>query len=354
MISLFEPIFYRRYWIPSRVLLAPINTGFAEDGVPTARLVRFHELRSDSSIGISMVGNVAVSNEGLSNQNTLVLQNHGSIAVYRDLADRIRSRGSLPGIQLAYSPSSLEPKRKWVARDRATEIIRLQTIVRSLSRDKIKDVLGYFYNGARLAYEASYDLIQIHCAHGYFLSLLLDPRINTRLDEFSPRGPWLPDFFEMIRKVTEGRLISVRLSGITGISSIESEQNAVISLARLLDECGFDLIDLSAGYYTIDRNLIYPTKTSDTRTFDLAKLIADHVSCLISFAGQASNLDFFASALNQRQLIALGRAFIADADFAKKHKSSRISEIIQCQLCSKCHYFSRGKNNIECGVNPDL
>jgi 2,4-dienoyl-CoA reductase-like NADH-dependent reductase (Old Yellow Enzyme family) len=354
MISLFEPVTFRNYEIPSRILLAPINTGYAQNGLPTPRLIRFQELRSDSSIGISMVGNVAVSDRGLSNENTLVLDDAASIGAYRELAERIRSRGSLPGIQLAYSPSSLQPNRGWIARDRGAEVARLQTIIQSLNGNEIKDALNAFYAAATLTYESSYDVIQLHCAHGYFLSLLLDPRINTRGDDYSADGPWVEDFFQTVRRLTTGRLLSVRLSATTGLSDRTLEQAATVRLAKFINGCGIDLIDFSAGYYTIDRNLIYPAKDSDTGTFPLSRSLSEDVECLVSFAGQASNLEFFETEISPRQLVAIGRAFIADPDFAKKYKSSRCEEINHCKSCRHCHYFSRGRTNLECGVNPDL
>jgi NADH:flavin oxidoreductase/NADH oxidase family protein len=58
------------------------------------------------------------------------------------------------------------------------ELTRLQNLVASLSATDIHENLKAFYVSVRLACEASYDAIQIHCAHGYFLSLLLDPRIK--------------------------------------------------------------------------------------------------------------------------------------------------------------------------------
>jgi 2,4-dienoyl-CoA reductase-like NADH-dependent reductase (Old Yellow Enzyme family) len=354
MISLFEPFSYRSYNIPSRVLLAPINTGYAQNGLPTPRLIRFHELRSDSSIGINIVGNVAVSARGLSNENTLVLHSWASIGAYRGLAERIRKHGSLPGIQLAYSPSSLQPDRRWIARDRGAEVARLQAIIRSLSDTAIKDALSAFYAAARLAYESSYDVIQVHCAHGYFLSLLLDPRINTREDDYSADGAWVGEFFRTIRRLTAGRLLSVRLSATMALSDRAWEHAATVRLAKLIEDCGVDLIDLSAGYYTIDRNLIYPTRDSDTGTFMLSRSISDDVDCLVSFAGQAHNLEYFQRDISSRQLLAIGRALIADPDFAKKYKSSRRDEINHCQSCRHCHYFSRGRPSLECGVNPDL
>jgi 2,4-dienoyl-CoA reductase-like NADH-dependent reductase (Old Yellow Enzyme family) len=301
-----------------------------------------------------MVGNAAVSAFGLSNKNTLILQDYTSIPAYRELAERIRKRGSLPGIQLAYSPSSLEPDRKWIARDRESEVARLQNIIRSMSSTAVRDVLDGFYAAARLAYESSYDVVQVHCAHGYFPSLLLDSRLNARNDDYSADGPWVQDFFHALRKMTAGRLLSVRLSGTIGLSDLAWEQEATLRLGKVLDHCGVDIIDLSAGYYTIDRNLIYPTRESDIGTFGLACSICDSVQCMVSFAGQASNLDHFESRLSSRQLLAIGRALIADPDFAKKFKHSRQDEINHCQSCRHCHYFSRGRTCLECGVNPNL
>jgi 2,4-dienoyl-CoA reductase-like NADH-dependent reductase (Old Yellow Enzyme family) len=100
--------------------------------------------------------------------------------------------------------------------------------------------------------------------------------------------------------------------------------------------------------------LIYPARDSDTRTFALSRSLCSEVKCLVSFAGQASNLDYFGSHISPRQLLAIGRALIADPDFAKKFKDSRQDEINHCQSCRHCHYFSRGRSCLECGVNTDL
>src|SRR5436309_1090651 len=92
----------------SRVVLAPINTGFANEGRPTIELLRFHRERSGSGIGLSIVGNVSVSMTGRSNSGTAVMR-LDTIESFREVASAIRSRGSMAGIQLAYSPARLSP-----------------------------------------------------------------------------------------------------------------------------------------------------------------------------------------------------------------------------------------------------
>ena len=41
-----------------------------------------------------------------------------------------------------------------------------------------------FVTAARRANEAGFDLLELHCAHGYLLSSFLSPLANVRTDEF--------------------------------------------------------------------------------------------------------------------------------------------------------------------------
>src|SRR5688572_2796312 len=70
---LFEPFPIRSVVLPSRILFAPINTGFTRLGRPTKRLVSFHVERSGPSIGVSIVGNVAVEPDARANAGTALL-----------------------------------------------------------------------------------------------------------------------------------------------------------------------------------------------------------------------------------------------------------------------------------------
>jgi len=161
-------------------------------------------------------------------------------------------------------------------------------------------------------------------------------------------------FFWGVRQLTLGRLLSIRLSAFIDLSDRAWELAATTQVAKLLNTIGVDIIDLSAGYYTVDRNLIYPANDSSTSTFSFSRSLCDELKCLVSFCGQASNLDYFQTIMSSNQLLALGRSFIADPEFARKYKTFRAAEINHCRSCRHCHYFSRGRSNLECGVNPNL
>src|SRR5260370_40583468 len=106
---LFEPTIWRGRTIPSRVLLAPINTGFARNHRPSLDLLAFHRERSGPAVGIGFVGNVAIAETTALNAQTAVLRSDWDLKRFAVIARAISKRGSLAGIQLASVPVGLAP-----------------------------------------------------------------------------------------------------------------------------------------------------------------------------------------------------------------------------------------------------
>jgi 2,4-dienoyl-CoA reductase-like NADH-dependent reductase (Old Yellow Enzyme family) len=353
--SLFTPVRVANRTLPSRVLLAPINTGFARNGRPTYRLLLFHSLRAGPEIGISTLGNVAVSAEVRTNSNTAVLQSAADVSRFAVIARRIQASGSLAGIQLAYSPPGLRPEYAWVVQDRTAERKRLTSIVDSYSDDAIQRTLGSYARSAILAAKARFDVVQIHAAHGYLLSLLLSPLVNRRTGYFSFNGPWLPGFALSILEVTRDCLTSFRLSLFSGLVETPFEELAAVrEISRTLANAGIHILDYSAGFYTVDKRLIYPgIERGVAPLYNYVQTLSADVKAPLSFAGNITDLRMI-SGIPTQFLISVGRSFIADAEFAKKSLSNRFDTISRCDRTGHCHYFSRRKGMIECPVNEGL
>jgi len=207
---LFEPISWRGRAIPSRIILAAINTGFANAHRPTIQLLRFHKDRAGPNIGISFIGNVAITRGSVSNPQTPVLQTRSDVGRFAAIARAIKETGSLAGIQLASAPIDLSPSLFWRCRDARREERRLRHLVMGLSEGSIAESLEQFVNSTRLAATSGFDVIQIHAAHGYLLSLLLSSVVNMRYDRFSFDGRWLDDFVAQLQ--VADALLSFRIS----------------------------------------------------------------------------------------------------------------------------------------------
>ncbi|CAA9295606.1 MAG: hypothetical protein AVDCRST_MAG93-4231 [uncultured Chloroflexia bacterium] len=341
--------------LPSRVLLAPINTGFTVRNLPSARLLRFHRERSGPAIGISMVGNVAVGMPVRTNDRTAVLGEHRELPRYAALARTISRRGSLSGIQLASAPTDLRPRRRWRTPSSGNEEERLRYIIRSYGDDELDELLSRFVSSSLLAERAGYDVVQIHCAHGYLLSLLLHPATNRRSGRYSVSAPWFEDFLGRVRARLGESLLSIRLSAVTGLRPRGEEIAWTRAVMDRAASSGVDMIDLSSGFYTVDRRLIYPGREREQPVYsEWLGALSRELPCLVAVAGRFTGPDSVPERLPHNLLFSVGRSLIADPAFATKLMDGRLDRINRCTLTNRCHYFSRGKAHIECGVNPHL
>lgn len=341
--------------LPSRLWLAPINTGFAAGGRPDDRLLQFHEERSGPSIGASIVGNVAASVDTSTNASTVILRDDADAEALRPVASAIQERGSVPGIQLAASPSGLNPRRNWRAASRFDELGRLRQLVSTLEPALIAKQLQSLIQAATLAVGAGFRLVQLHAAHGYLLSLLTSEVLNGRIDRYAHDRLWLEEFASRLRELCGGAILSWRLNALWGLQDAEQEIEGCIRLAQRLDRVGVDMIDLSAGIYTIDRRLIYPGREVDRPLVARALTdICDEVPSVVGVSGRISSPGEFALTPLPNLVISVGRALLADPRFADKWRSGHVASINRCALTNRCHYFSRGKDHLECGVNTNL
>ena len=116
---------------------------------------------------------------------------------------------------------------------------------------RCKQITGQFVAAAQAADRAGFDLLELHCAHGYLLSSFISPVTNQRTDSFggslAGRLRYPLEVFAAIRAVwPEDKPMTVRISacdwvpgGITGADAVE--------IARAFAAAGADAIDVSTG-----------------------------------------------------------------------------------------------------------
>ncbi|MBX3530328.1 MAG: NADH:flavin oxidoreductase/NADH oxidase [Rhizobiaceae bacterium] len=120
-----------------------------------------------------------------------------------------------------------------------------------LDKDDIGEIVQQFARSATRAARASYDLLEIHCAHGYLLHSFLSPVSNRREDEFGGSRENRMRFplavFEAARKAWPAdRPMGVRVSAtdwIDGGWDIED----TIAFATRLKALGCDYVTASSG-----------------------------------------------------------------------------------------------------------
>jgi len=327
----------------SRFHLAPINAGFADEGVPTAALLAFHVARASKYVGISWVGNVAVSSAYVTNANTPTISCGAS--EWGVLSAEIEQRGSVPGVQLACRFSPQAAPTKWTRSKRDLYFQSHRRFISSLSAAEIQQVLNDFKAGVRRIKQLGFRAVQFHAAHGYFLNLLLDPRINIRTDHFRFADFAVPDKIQnaclQIGGIEQEWRISLSPDRHVGPEEMEIAHQVVGSLALR----NVSSINISNGHYDLDKGAIYPLRSAGPIPQSepiLCWVIGGNIDSIEACAGWDQNVAFY-----------IGRALIADAKFVEKSVTAT-GQICACRRTNKCHFYSRGASHIECGVNPEF
>ncbi len=131
----------------------------------------------------------------------------------------------------------------------------------ALTRKQMDSIRDDFTASAERAARAGFDLLELHCAHGYLLASFLSPLTNLRTDEFgggiANRLRYPLEVFAAMREVwPPDKPMSVRISACDWKEGGISEEDTV-AIADAFANAGCDLIDVSAGQTVPDQTPTY-------------------------------------------------------------------------------------------------
>ena len=126
--------------------------------------------------------------------------------------------------------------------------------------DAVRDA---FVASTRMAEQAGFDMLELHCAHGYLLSAFITPLTNKRTDEFggslANRLRFPLTVFAAIRDVwPAAKPISVRISAsdwVAGVPGVDAAE--AVEIARAFKAAGADLIHVSSGQTSTQAEPVY-------------------------------------------------------------------------------------------------
>jgi 2,4-dienoyl-CoA reductase-like NADH-dependent reductase (Old Yellow Enzyme family) len=271
MTRLFEPLQLRGVTLKNRVVVSPMQTYSAKDGMAEdwhfAHLSRF----ALGGAGLVMVEATGVLPEARSTYGDTGLWSDSQIDGFRRIADFAHAQGCAIGIQLQHAGRKASAQRPWhgngplTAHDVAVRNdVPWQAIAatsqpfdhgwpgaRAASGEDIEQIIQAYRAAARRARAADFDIVEIHAAHGYLAHSFLSPLSNDRNDNYGGdlggRMRFLLQIVRAIRKEwSEDRPIFVRISAVDGIGTGWSLDDSV-ELARQLAAAGVDVIDCSSG-----------------------------------------------------------------------------------------------------------
>ncbi|MGW0415731.1 bifunctional salicylyl-CoA 5-hydroxylase/oxidoreductase, partial [Streptomyces collinus] len=263
---MFTPFRLHGLTLRNRVVVSPMDLYSAVDGVPGDFHLVHLGARALGGAGLVMTEMVCVSEEGRITPGCTGLYTARQGEAWRRITDFVHSQapGTAIGVQLGHSGRKGSTRLMWEGMDEplpegnwplvAASPLPYRPdgqVPRELSRAQLTDIREQFASAAWRAARAGFDLLELHCAHGYLLSGFLSPLTNLRTDAYGgslDRRLRFPlEVFDAVRGVwPDDRPMTVRISATDWAEGGTTAEEAV-AIARAFAAHGADAIDVSTG-----------------------------------------------------------------------------------------------------------
>ena len=335
----------------------------AVNGEATEKLIRYHEERAKGGVGMNIVEATYVARSGNSFDLGLGISDDFMIKGLSKLTEAVHRHDGKIAIQLQHGGRFGNPPTSGCPRLLVSMIPGLAPTenARVMDADDIEGMVGAYVQAARRAVEAGFDAVEIHGAHGYLINQFMSPLTNRREDayggSFENRMRFPLEVLRAVRKqVGPGFPILFRYSMEEFMpGGIDMEQ--AVRIARVMADNGVDMLNVSIGIGESVEYIIPPASVPDGWNADRAAAIKRAVGSRIPVAvvGRICNRKAAENiiASGKADLVAMGRALLADPFLPAKLAKGRDDEILTCIGCNEgCTGMLNECRPISCALNP--
>ncbi|MEV5985463.1 bifunctional salicylyl-CoA 5-hydroxylase/oxidoreductase [Streptomyces sp. NPDC052051] len=263
---MFTPFRLRGLTLRNRVVVSPMDMYSARDGVPGDFHLVHLGARALGGAALVMTEMVCVSPEGRITPGCAGLYTGRQAEAWRRITDfaHAQAPGTAIGVQLGHSGRKGSTKLMWEGMDEPLPRGNWPLVAasplpykpdsqtpRELTRAQLTDIREQFTAATHRAARAGFDLLELHCAHGYLLSGFLSPLTNRRTDAYggtlTKRLRFPLEVFDAVRAMwPEEKPMTVRISASDWAEGGTTAEEAV-EIARAFAAHGADAIDVSTG-----------------------------------------------------------------------------------------------------------
>ena len=361
--KLFEPLRIAGMEVANRIVMPPMVTDLANtDGTASPELIAYYRRRAEGGVGMVEVEATTVDYRHRLSRRQLAIDDDRLLPGLRALAQAIKGAGARAAIQL-HHPGRQEPASLATEPPVAPSAIPLglpdySVPPRELTGADIEELVARHARAALRAKKAGFDAVELHGAHGYLLCQFLSPLSNHRTDRYggSPQGRarFVLEVLEAVRgQVGRDFPIFLRLSAqefVDGGITLEDTR----AYAGMAQEAGVDLISISAGNRLSSQWSTQPVFMPQGVLVPLAADIKRGLRIPVLVAGRINDPALAESILQQGKadLIAMGRALLADPDLPRKAREGSQDQVVRCIACMTCSQ-ERPRTGICCLLNPE-
>lgn len=346
--------------IKNRTIMAPMSAALGHpDGTMSDELIAYYEARAKGGIGMILTEYAFVTPEGRSSDHQISIADDSVIPGLTKLTERMHEYNCKIGLQLQHGGRRAMGENCDLVAPSPIAMEYGARVPHAMTTKEVCDLIDAFIAGAVRAKKAGFDLVEVHCAHGYLLNDFVSPRANRRTDEFggniAGRAKVVVDIIRGIKEACgEDFPVSVRMSADEMVEDGNKKRDSAV-LAMLFEEAGADLINVSCGVNGVGKG-IAPAARETGHNVEAAEQIKKAVDIKVGVAGRITEPAYAEMVLKcgSADFVTIGRPLFADPEFVLKAEEGRENEICPCVSCLLRCYGSYGHGGIfrGCMVNP--
>ena len=262
---MFTPFSLRGLTVPNRVVVAPMDMYSAEDGTPGEFHLVHLGTRAIGGAGLVITEMTCVAADGRITPGCTGMYKPEHVNAWRRIVDFVhqQSRAKIC-LQLGHAGPKGSTKVPWLGEDVPLDsgnwpligpsdvaFAPQLPVPRAMTHADMARVRDQFVAATRMAIDAGFDMLELHCAHGYLLSAFITPLCNRRTDEYGGstenRVRFPVEVFKAMRAVWPAeRPMSVRISATDWVDGGLTGDEAV-DVAKALVAAGVDIVHVSTG-----------------------------------------------------------------------------------------------------------
>jgi anthraniloyl-CoA monooxygenase len=334
LVPMFQPMRLRELEIVNRAVVSPMCMYSAKEGVPTDFHLVHYGSRAIGGAGLIFTEMTCVGRDARITPGCAGLWNDEQEAAWKRIVDFVHANSAAKfALQLGHAGRKGATRLMWEGMDRPLaeggwDVISASPlpyfpdsqVPREMDRAAMDAVKAAFVSSAERGERCGFDMLELHCAHGYLLASFISPLTNKRTDEYGGslqnRLRFPLEVFEAMRAAWPAhKPMSVRISatdwaegGITG--------DDAVGIARAFAQTGVDLVDVSTGQTVRDAQPIYG-RMFQTPFSDQVRNEARVATMCVGNITTADQVNTILAA-GRADLVALGRPHLVDPSFALK------------------------------------
>lgn len=358
---LFEPVKIGPVTTKNRFFQVPHCTGMGY--LRPRMLAGMREVKAEGGWGVvcTEYNSIHPSSDDLRHVSAS-LWDDSDIRAHRLMTDKLHVHDALAGAELWYGGAR---SANMMTREVAMDFGSIPNAVghpfqtRAMDKQDIRTFRRWHKKAALRAKEAEFDIVYVYATHGYLLANFLNPKRNTRCDEY---GGSLENRVRLVRELIEETkdavgdrcAVAVRFAadervGEEGIP-IHGERSDMFELLADLP----DLWDINIADYGIEMGASRFTKEGALEPY--MDFVKSKTRKPVVTVGRFTSPDTMVSQIKRgvTDLIGAARPSIADPFLPSKIESGDLGAIRECIGCNICYSGDSIGVPIRCTQNPTM